>query len=225
MSPGETTSAAAPERTGGAGLVAWLAGRQRGRWATCRGRWIKTVMTAALIVTGLSAWAVALVQPWTARPTDPSVITAGVVMDAAKVRLGLAGDRGIVTEYVPPSPKPLRRNPFDGPRPAVVGPPCVRTPSADPPAPSSVESPAVKSAVPSPAPSAAPPPTPQKVLETAKSLRLAVILITPTGERWAVINGERYREGDAVAGLEIVEIREGHVKLQQAGVICLLRMD
>ena len=35
-----------------------------------------------------------------------------------------------------------------------------------------------------------------------------MILTIPSGERWVVINGASYREGDAVAGMEIVEIRE-----------------
>jgi hypothetical protein len=63
------------------------------------------------------------------------------------------------------------------------------------------------------------------ILEVVRNLRLEVTLITPAGERWAVIGGENYREGDTIAGMEIVEIQEGRVKLRQAGCTCLLRMD
>ena len=65
----------------------------------------------------------------------------------------------------------------------------------------------------------------RNILETIKGLRLEVTLTAPTGERWAVINGENLREGDTIAGLEIIEIQEGKVKLQRGGMSCLLRMD
>jgi hypothetical protein len=68
-------------------------------------------------------------------------------------------------------------------------------------------------------------PTPRQILEEARGLRLEVILTTPSGERWVVINGTSYREGDAVAGMEIVEIQGTRIKLQRAGMMCLLRMD
>jgi hypothetical protein len=63
------------------------------------------------------------------------------------------------------------------------------------------------------------------ILEVVRNLRLEVTLITPAGERWAVIDGVNYREGDTIAGMEIVEIQEGRVKLRQAGMTCLLRID
>ena len=63
------------------------------------------------------------------------------------------------------------------------------------------------------------------VLEAVKALRLEVTLVAPSGRRSAVINGDEYREGETVAGFLIVEIQEGKVKLQQAGILCLLRME
>ncbi len=63
------------------------------------------------------------------------------------------------------------------------------------------------------------------VLEAVKTLRLEVTLVAPGSPRSAVINGEEYHEGETISGFQIVEILEGKVKLQQAGVMCLLRMD
>jgi hypothetical protein len=208
-----------------AGLLTWLAGRQRGRWATRRGRWIKTVLTAALIVTGLTAWAVALVQPWTGHRGDPGDVALGSSVDVEKLRQASAEVQKIVREYVPPVLKPLRRNPFEGAGPAAAesaAPAVVAAPAPPARPPDETASPAKL------APAAAPPsgrPTPPKVLETLRGLKLEIVVATPAGERWAVINGETYREGDTVAGLEIVEIQDGRVKLQQAGTTCLLRMD
>jgi multidrug efflux pump subunit AcrA (membrane-fusion protein) len=69
------------------------------------------------------------------------------------------------------------------------------------------------------------PTSPAQVLAVVRTLKLEVTLIAPTGERWAVINGATYREGDAIAGLEISEIQEGKVRLRQRDITCLLRMD
>lgn len=218
MNAKEPTAAATARSTCCAGLLAWLAPRQRGRWATCRGRWIKTVLTAALLITGLSAWAVALVQPWTGRSGDLDVISFGPGVDAAKVRSASVDGRKLVPEYVPPTRKPLRRNPFEGASPPGAAPPTERAGDGTGPAQGGPTAP-------EPAPQVAPAPTAMKVLERVRGLKLEVILITPAGERWAVIGGESYQEGDAVAGLEIVEIQEGHVRLQQAGMTCLLRME
>lgn len=226
MNPPEPTTGSV-RQTRYASLLTWLAGRQRGRWATCRGRWVKTVLTAALIVTGLSAWAVALVQPWTGRGGDVDFVGLGPGVDEEKVRQASAEVQQIVSEHVPPSLRPLRRNPFEAVR-AVASEPAA-PPVASGPVPG-VRSPAEKAAAAKSVPAATVPPpssraAPPKVLETVRGLRLEVILITPAGERWAVINGESYREGDTVAGLEIVEIQEGRVRMQQAGTTCLLRMD
>jgi len=221
MNATEPTTGTPPRwRVAAATLLAWLAGRQRGRWATCRGRWIKTLLTAALLVTGLSAWAVALVQPWTGRSANWDVMTLTSTVDAARVRAASAGVQKLVPDYVAPTPKPLRRNLFEGARPASAWPAAPPTAGAA----AVLEVPA-RPAVREPAPEAVPAPTPPQVMEVVKGLKLEIILITPAGERWAVINGASYREGDAVAGLELVEIQEGHVKLQQAGLTCLLRMD
>jgi len=228
MSVRESTAGTPVRATRYAGLLAWFAGRQRGRWATCRGRWIKTLLTAALLVTALSAWAVALVQPWMGRSEDWDIPPTGFGLDMEKVRSASADVEKLLPQYVPPTPKPLRRNLFEGARPVAASPPA--SPAArDVPAPVRPEAesgpPAAKSTVPEPMSQAGPAPTAKKVLETLKGLRLEVILMTPAGDRWAVINGESYREGDAVAGLEIVEIQEGRVRLQKAGMTGLLRMD
>lgn len=190
----------------------WLAGRARGRWATARGRWIQAVLTAALLVTGLSAWALAIIQPWTTKATDCGVfaVSAGVTPD--RVRSAAIGVEELVGGGAAPVPAPLRRNPFDH-----AGPGGAEAAASDPPGPA----PRPASA----ADDAAGRPTPQEILEKVKGLRLEVILITPEGQRWAVINGENYREGDAVSGFRIAEIQEGRATLQQGGVTCLLRMD
>jgi len=252
MNATEPTTGTVPRwRVAAATLMAWLAGRQRGRWATCRGRWIKTLLTAALLVTGLSAWAVALVQPWTGRAPNWDVMTLTSTVDAARVRAASAEVLKLVPAYVPPTPKPLRRNLFEGARPASALPPAppaagaaagvqglpgeggvptVCPPVGGPPLRGHVSGewssmPSERRAGHAAVDDQAVPVPPPQVLAVVKGLKLEIILITPEGERWAVINGASYREGDAVAGLEVVEIREGHVTLQQGGLTCLLRMD
>lgn len=192
-------------RTRWAGVLTWLGGRGRGRWATWRGRWIQTALTIGLLLTGVSAWALALVQPWAGRTGDPGIITLAVGVNAAQVRSADVGPEQLVNDNGAAPPAPLRRNPFV---PVQTGPAAAGD---------------AKGQVPPTSP--ATPRAAGQVLETVKGLRLEVILITPAGERWAVINAKNYREGDAVAGMEIVEIQEGRVKLQQGDITCLLRMD
>jgi hypothetical protein len=195
-----------------AGLMLWLAAHPRGRWATARGRWCQTVLTACLVVTGISAWALALVQPWTGRSADYGIVTFGDGMDTGKIRGAPLDVEKLFPTHVP-APKPLVRNPFatpGAPR-AAVGPETALPENQRP----------DKAA----AAVAAPAPLAKTILEKIKGLRLEVTLTAPTGERWAVINGENLREGDTVAGLEITEIQEGKVKLQHGGTTCLLRMD
>ncbi len=192
-------------RTRWAEVLTWLGGRGRGWWATWRGRWIQTALTVGLLLTGVSAWALALVQPWTGRTGDPGIITVASGVNAAQVRSADVDIEQLVDGAGAAPPATLQRNPFVA----------VRTHPAAPGA--------AKGQVPPAGP--APGQAAGQVLETVKGLRLEVILITPAGERWAVINARNYREGDAVAGMEIVEIQEGRVKLQQGGITCLLRMD
>lgn len=94
-------------------IHAWLAGRARGRWATARGRWIEAVLTAALLVAGLGAWALAIIQPWTSKTTDSGVfaVSAGVTPD--RVRSAAVEVEELVGERVAAMPALLRRNPFD----------------------------------------------------------------------------------------------------------------
>jgi len=193
-------------------IHAWLAGRARGRWATARGRWIEAVLTAALLVAGVGAWALAIIQPWTSKTTGSGVfaVSAGVTPD--RVRSAAVGVDELVGERVAAMPALLRRNPFDH-----AGIPGTVAVDPDPERPAPHAAGAAEEAVGRP--------TPQDILEKVKALRLEVILITPEGQRWAVINGEDYREGDAVSGFRIVEIQEGRARLQQGGVTCLLRMD
>jgi len=219
MSDRETQGPVVRRPTRGASLIAWLAGQPRGRWATARGRWIRTAVTAGLVLTGLCAWALAIVQPWTPCGDDLGIVAEGAALDPQKIRSLSAEVASLCDEHQPAPPKPLRRNPF------------AAAPSGEP-APSAAPreegaAPSAAKAVPLEAanPAAAAAPTAKQVLDTVKGLRLEITLITPQGERWAVINGENYREGNVVAGLEIVEIQEGKVRLQQAGVTCLLRMD
>jgi hypothetical protein len=161
-------------------------------------RRLKTVLTIGLIATGLSAWAAALVQPWTARGGSPGMVIRAVSSEG---------------ERVPPRKKArlfeLVRNPFLGQAQAAE---TVPGPAAERPA--------------SPAPAqAAPAPKAAVVLAAVKLLHLDVTLTGPNGERWAVISGHDYREGDSIGALKLVEVQEGKVKLEQGGVVCLLQMD
>ena len=207
----------------GAGLVAWLAARPRGRWATARGRWVQTVLTSGLVLAGLGAWALALVQPWTARRGDHGIVAVTDGVDTDRIRSVTDDVERLCASRVGPARPAPARNPFaspgaaneriqQAPRPAAAG-QALRTIDA-------------KTGETSPkTPEASAPVTAQAMLETVRSLRLEVTLINPASERWAVINGVNYREGDTVAGMEIVEIQDGRVKLRQAGMTCLLRMD
>ncbi|MCX5683668.1 MAG: general secretion pathway protein GspB [Planctomycetota bacterium] len=194
-----------------AGLMLWLASRPRGRWATARGRWCQTVLTAALILTGVSAWALALVQPWTGRGGEHGIVSVAGGMDTEKIRSASAGVEKLFPTQAQAA-RPLARNPFMPREARASADPETRRP----------ENLRPEAATPA-APAAATPA--RNILETIKGLRLEVTLATPTGERWAVINGENLREGDTIAGLEITEIQEGKVKLQHGGTTCVLRMD
>jgi len=207
------------------GLVARLASYPRSRWAVAKARRVHIVLTAALLVTGLTAWALAVVQPWTSRFEVSPVLVDAPGLDPEKVRAISAALEKLYSDVMPQPSAPLRRNPFASPAGAEAPP--QSAPAARPAERLSGE-PQYRSPEPARAESPAAPPasvSPLAALEAAKRLRLEVILITPAGDRWAVINGQNYRQGDAVAGFRIVEIQEGKVRLQQAGTICLLRME
>jgi hypothetical protein len=224
MTENATQPGAAPSPTRWGVLFAWLAARPRGRWATARGRCVQTGLTASLLLAGLAAWALALVQPWTGRPADRGIVTIAGGMDTGKIRAA-AADVERLCATAPTPVKPLRRNPF-APKAASAAPdrrPSAtalggvhepRTPAGGAGRTTGLADGAAKAE-----------PAVQAVLDAVRGLRLEVILTTPAGERWAVINGRNLREGDRIAGLEIVEIQEGRVRLQQGGVTCLLRMD
>ena len=234
MTETATQPGAAPSPTRWGVLFAWLAARPRGRWATARGRCVQTGLTASLLLAGLAAWALALVQPWTGRPADRGIVTIAGGMDTGRIRAA-AADVDRLCAAAPTPVKPPRRNPF-APKAASAAPgsekvsgtlsrrvpvtfsdPGLREPRTPGRLGDQEAGPADGAARAAPAV--------QAVLEAVRGLRLEVILTTPAGERWAVINGRNLREGDRVAGLEIVEIQEGRVRLQQGGVTCLLRMD
>jgi len=198
-------------RTAGATLLTWLAARPRGRWATVKGRWLQTVLTLGLLLAALGAWALALVQPWTVRAGDAGIVTIASGVDTQKIRAALEEVEHLCLGPAGDEPQPVRRNPFAGSlsEPAADS----RASAAEP------EGPASRGPVDAAAT------TPQAILDAVKALKLQVILLAPDQQRWAVINGKNYRRGDAVAGFEIVDIQETTVKLRQAGVTCLLRID
>jgi hypothetical protein len=179
-------------------------------------------LTLGLLLAALGAWAVALVQPWTVQAGDPGVVTMAAGVDTRRIRSASDEVERLFRSPAGAELEPLRRNPFAGPW---------TEPAADSLAPvaTSLEDPARRGvAVASPAsrgPADAAATTPQTILDAVKAIKLQVILLGPDQQRWAVINGKNYRRGDAVAGFDIVEIRETTVKLRQAGITCLLRID
>ena len=204
MNENATHPGAADKPSRWAGLMLWLASCPKGRWATARGRLCRAVLTAGLIVAGVSAWALALVQPWTGRSGNFGIVTVADGMDTGKIRAASVNVEKLFPAQAPAT-RPLARNPF---APAAAQGATGREgglPDKTPPA-----------ALAAPA---------RNILETLKGLRLDVTLTAPTGERWVVINGENRREGDTIAGLEIIEIQEGKVKLRHGGTTCVLRMD
>ena len=200
-----------------AGVFAWLAGHATGRLAAGRGRWIKMILTVALLVTGLSAWALAVVQPWAARTSDPGIVALPAAeVNPEKVRALSQEVERLCGNWKQRALRPLRRNPFAGANAAKRNgePVAPSLAAATPTKPTAEKSEPAREA-----------PTAKEILSTLKALRLEVTLVSPSGEHWAVIDGKDYRVGDTVSGMEIVEIGEGRVKLQRGAVTCLLRMD
>jgi len=201
-----------------AGLLAWLAGKTTGRWATRKRQWLKTFMTTLLLLAGLGAWALAVVQPWVVRPGDPGIVALPTVtVNPEKVRSVAREVEQLCSEWKEVAVRPLRCNPFATGREEWEV-------SAGPLEPREAGEPA-RAPASAPARTSDAAPEPKALLADLKALRLEMTLVAPGGERWAVINQTDYREGDTVAGMEIVEIREGEVKLQRGGVTCLLRMN
>jgi hypothetical protein len=192
-------------------LTAWLTARPRGQWASDRGRWLRILLTAGLVVTGVSAWALALVQPWIGHSGSEVAVAAEI--DAQKIRAVSADLVKLGNDDRGPLAPPPTRNPFvcEGASKGVTQKPA--------PAPAAVIPPKTVEVRTEPSGDA------RAMLEKIKALRLEATLLAPTGERWAVINGQNYREGEAVAGFRIIEIQENKVRLQQGGMTGLLRMD
>jgi len=178
-------------------------------------------MTTLLLLAGLGAWALAVVQPCVARPGDPGIVAMPAVnVDPEKVRSVAREVEQLCREWKEAAVRPLRCNPFAASREereVSVSRPGLR--EAGEPARAAASVPA------GPLTRVGAAPEPKVLLADLKALRLEMTLIALGGERWAVINRTDYREGDTVAGMEIVEIREGKVKLQRGGVTCLLRID
>lgn len=205
--------------------MAYLAALPRGRWATARRRWLQTIMTATLILTGMTAWAAALVQPWATRTLDANLLPVPTCIDTDKLRTASADIERVLDEpEVMPSVAP-RRNPFLAVRPGGPAREVAVKPAAASAMPTSKPVPSAPAAPSAPASESQGGVSAAQVLAAVRGLRLEVTVIAPSGEKWAVINGANYREGDIVAGLEIAEIQEGRVRLRQAGVVGLLRMD
>jgi len=172
------------------------------------GRRVQMALTGVLIVAGVAAWAVALVQPWGRRTGDPGLVMVPVAeLDLERIRSASASEDWMPQKKKAPL-RELKRNPFL---------PDMGAAEAAP-APTHAEESAGL-------PRAASPGRAAGVLATVKAFRLEVTLMTPGGERWAVINGKDCREGDSVNGMKLIEIQEGKVKLEQDGIICMLRMD
>jgi len=195
-------------------LVTSLTGYPPGHLGSSRGRCIRTILTAALIVTGTSAWALALVQPWAAHGNAMAMVGMAGGVDTERVRSAAVDLEKVISENAVASPSPLKRNPF--------GQVQVRRPEGAATHPAEGASAVAQKTQGPPSQGHA---TAKTVLDTAKGLKVEMILTGASGERWVVINGASYREGDAVAGLAITEIQGTRVKLQHAGITCLLGMD
>jgi len=186
-----------------------LLGRRRTRWRSTHGRWLRAGLTVALVVAGLTTWALAIVQPWKAQAADPGIVPIKDLLSPNRVReLAVATDQRVG----PPAfglARPVTRNPF-----------CAKgTDGAAKPAASPVPE------EPGTGDRSCTPWTAGRVAEVAQGLSLKATVASPSGERWAVINGETYREGDEVAGLRLVEVREDRARLDRAGIQCVLKMD
>jgi len=194
----------------GALLQAWLLGRGLDRWRSSRSRWLHAVLTVTLLVAGLSAWALALVQPWKAQAADPCIVAIHGQPAPQRVRAAAQEAEKLLEREVATALPTLGRNPF-------------KTPGwAEAPRGASGPAPA------SPGGQASPdtgPVTAKQVAETVRGLTLKATVRSTRGERWAVINEKAYREGDEVAGLTLVEIGEDRAMLRRAGVTCVLKMD
>jgi hypothetical protein len=176
------------------------------------------ILTAGLLVAGLSAWAIAVVQPWAGRTTDPGIVAVASANVTPEQMRSLSEDvERLCAGWRERRAPVLHRNPF-----ASRG-----MPEAEAEAETETE---VLPTDPKAAAEevqtqkASPAGVPAEFLSAVKGLRVELTLTGPGGEPWAVINGQDCHVGDTVAGLEIVEIGEGWVTLKQGTVTCRLRM-
>jgi hypothetical protein len=163
----------------------------------------------ALLVAGVAAWAVAIIQPWKAQPADPGLVAGGGPPAPGHVRAAALESVAPVLEWTVTEPRPLTRNPFR----ADWGPDA------------GVGWPAAGAVVGQGVAAEGGDTVARQVADAVRGLRLKATVASPAGERWAVINGKTCHEGDEVAGLTLVEILEDRVRLRRQGVTCVLRMD
>jgi len=203
-------TAAAELRRIGASIQGWLLERSASRWRSARGRWLRVTLTVTLMTAGVAAWALALVQPWKAQAAGRGIVTVRRQPVPGQVRAAAREADDRLEQEVLPAPPPLARDPFSASGWAEM------SAAASRPRPASPGGAACPGAGPVTAAQAA---------EVVRSLHLKATVCSTRGERWAVINGKAYREGDEVAGLTLVEIGENRATLRRADVTCILKMD
>jgi len=225
-------NAAGALRRIGAFLHTWLEASDTHGRRTRHGRYLHIGLTATLLVAGLAAWALALVQPWKAHAADPGILAVAGQPAPQRVRAAAAEAEHLV-DAVPMPPLPvLARNPFETAEQdastAEPGTEAQENPSAaaggfaDGPRGDTATGREVPADVDGTASGA---PTARQVAETVRGLELKATVRSTRGERWAVINNKVYRAGDEVAGLILVEIGENRATLRRGAVTCVLRMD
>jgi len=190
-------------------VQAWLFGGRLRHWGSARARWLNGGLTLALLLAGVAAWVLAIVQPWTVRAADPGIVPVKGQVTPDRVRQ-VAADASLRVEApAAKQPRPIGRNPFRASATASGGPaasgPCGFAGGKTDPLGIA--------------------PTARQIADLVKDLRLKATVLGPNGQRWAVINGNTYQEGEDVAGLTLVEIREDRARLRRADVTCVLKMD
>jgi len=203
-------SVAAGLRRVGAFIQTWFLVRGPSLGRPGRSQWLHAGLAVALLVAGVAAWALALVQPWEAQASDPGIVAVPGRPAPQQVQAAVQEAEHLFEEVAPAAAPALGRNPFKALRRA-------ETPNGPP-----------RSQMETGGRSASPdagPVTAKEVAETARGLHLKATIRSTRGERWAVINEKAYREGDEVAGLVLIKIGDDRATLRRAGVTCMLRMD
>ncbi len=241
----------APEKTsrGPAGRAwEWLLGDPRWHRRTARRRWLHGALTAGLFLTGLAAWALALLQPWKV-PATAAVVPLQAPEPPGRVEAAAREAARLFQVPHPPALRPLPRDPFGGAglgdlrreaSPSTRGPEAAAPPAG--PASGSTAVPrgdgptvggeAVGAGSGSGSAPASGGPSADAVARLVVGLRLEAVVLGPDGQGRAVIDGRVYRPGDRVADAEgtltnlVVEaIRADRVVLRWAGVTCVLPLD